>query len=71
MKPTPKQASGYRGGFVGKVAAPLPLLAFILEASPEVFRRNPIKHVSSAICLFYHFRIIVIVSAIYFNQRIL
>ncbi|MCX6811247.1 MAG: PIG-L family deacetylase [Candidatus Berkelbacteria bacterium] len=43
MNPTPKQASGYRGGFVGKVAAPLHLLAFILEASFGVFRRFPIK----------------------------
>ena len=42
MNPTPQQAAGYQGGFVGKVAAPLPLLAFI-PARGGVFRRFPIK----------------------------
>jgi hypothetical protein len=43
VNPTLQLAARYQGGFVGKVAAPLPLLAFILGASSQVFRRNPIR----------------------------
>jgi hypothetical protein len=45
MNPTPQQAAKYQVGFVGKVAAPLHLLAFI-PAKGGVFRRFPIIYLT-------------------------